>query len=621
MSAAREQPGQAGRTGVAMRAAYLALLAVTIAAVAVGGWLSARDFFVAVPNNLAFGFVTGTGSVTTTDKRQVRIYKATSAAAQASGLRADDIILSIEGRKVPAGASEQQIGDLMGEVKGPVATLVTRSVDGKVRTHRLPRQPDAWSVRIAGTGLTGWERSAVLFGADQLRLLLLVAAAILLYLRRPKDREALTLGAAFLLYCHFSGSGFWFWYALHLEPVQTAARALFLAFLLTALNRFPNGRFASRGSRLLVYMGIPALIGMAWAEADLKVLPAGLTSWAMLAVLAASGTGLILRYRSLPAGTERQQIKWAVAGFVGFILISAVLIVPRSLGLFFGADQGPVSFVSGVVLTTLASLLLPLGMLVSLLRYRLYDADAAITRSFAYALLTTSLMAIFAATEKSVEILGERYFAGNAAALSGGIAAGLAAILSAPIHHRVKGWAEQAFRKPLVTLRDAAPDRIADLRETATLKELAAAVLSQIHAGVRAERLAMIVGDDVVAARGLEKADVAAWRAGARPEVASSLAVAKGDPLFPVRLPVGRGGEEPVGTILVGRRPDGSIPAKEERQVLERLAPTIARAVETVRRREAQSRSEKSLRTRMLAELKRLGERIEKIEDRLSRKS
>ncbi|HEY0411828.1 MAG TPA: hypothetical protein VGD66_01645 [Allosphingosinicella sp.] len=587
-------PPLEGRFGAALRGAFLGLAGLTLLMLAWGGWLAATDFFVTVPNNLAFGFVTGSGSPTAPDTRQVRVFAASSDAARRSGLKRDDIILSVDGHAVPAHASEHDIGRLTGAVKGDVATIVTRSTDGAMRVHRLPRQPDAWSEKVAGTGLTGWQRSALLFGADELRLLFLAAAALLLYRSRRRDPVALLFGTVLLLFCHVSGSGFWFWHRLGVDGYKPWLASFLYALLAVALSAFPDGRFPSRWTRWLVAGGVPLFVALALFQLLTGRLPLYLPSWLTIALLLACGLGLVLRFRGLPRGTERQQAKWAVAGAASYILLTAAVAVPRLL--LFGAEPGPAMFVASVLAGAAASILLPLGLLVSLLRYRLYDAEAAISRSAAYSILTLGLLIGFAASKKGLELFAEHLFEGSAAALSGGVAAAIAALMITPLHHKVTRWAEERFHKALIAMRRLLPDEVGDLRETAGLAELGEAVLARIERGVRATRLALVVEGHAVATRNLG--------AGGPP-------VETGDPRFPVVLELRRPEGEPLGAILLGPRPDGSLYGKDERRALETIAGPVARDVDVVLRREAAARAR-------AAEIGRLKTRIRALETRLA---
>ena len=48
--------------------------------------------------------------------------------------------------------------------------------------------------------------------------------------------------------------------------------------------------------------------------------------------------------------------------------------------------------------------------------------------------------------------------------------------------------------------------------------------------------------------------------------------------------------EEPIGYLLVGPRPDGSIPSRDEQKALKEVQESIARAIRTVIKREARER-------------------------------
>ena len=63
--------------------------------------------------------------------------------------------------------------------------------------------------------------------------------------------------------------------------------------------------------------------------------------------------------------------------------------------------------------------------------------------------------------------------------------------------------------------------------------------------------------------------------------------------MFPLRIeliPSSERNVDPVGHILVGPRPDGSIPSKEEQKALAGVSETIARAILTVIKRERRER-------------------------------
>ena len=62
--------------------------------------------------------------------------------------------------------------------------------------------------------------------------------------------------------------------------------------------------------------------------------------------------------------------------------------------------------------------------------------------------------------------------------------------------------------------------------------------------------------------------------------------------MFPVRIPLvpSSDDEAPIGYILVGPRPDGTLPSKDEQQALEGVSESIARAIRNVIKREAREK-------------------------------
>ena len=80
------------------------------------------------------------------------------------------------------------------------------------------------------------------------------------------------------------------------------------------------------------------------------------------------------------------------------------------------------------------------------------------------------------------------------------------------------------------------------------------------------------------------------------------------DRLFPIRLPLipSSGDDQPIGFILVGPRPDGSIPSRDEQKALADVSEPIGRAVRTVMKREERERAVAELidaNSRRIAEL------------------
>ena len=225
-------------------------------------------------------------------------------------------------------------------------------------------------------------------------------------------------------------------------------------------------------------------------------------------------------------------------------------------------------------------MLVALGFLVSLLRYRLFDAETAVSRSAAYGGLTLALSRRSPATRSGHRDLGQNYFGMGIGNVAAAIAAAIAAVLLTPLHHRISHWAEQHFQRDLVLLKRELPEILEDLAIAATPPELAAAVLPRINAAVHATRSALVDPRGVIiAAEGVQLQDVQRWSAEKFGTADALEECARDDPLFPVRLQLACPVSGTVGWFLLGPRPDGSLYGKEDIGAVNSLRPAVRRAL------------------------------------------
>jgi hypothetical protein len=308
---------------------------------------------------------------------------------------------------------------------------------------------------------------------------------------------------------------------------------------------------------------------------------------------------LVSRYQRVGPGTERLQLRWAFFGLVtGIILTMLSIAGDAAVQAWQAIDPRWViwdyTFVSA--LGTWGIGVMALGLIVSILRYRLYDADTVIGRSAAYGVLTLGFVALFAASQKIIELLGEEYLGQNLGALAGGIGAALAALAIAPMHARIQRWAERRFQRALYRLRHGLPALVGDLRETSGIAQIAGAALDSIIEGVHARSAALIVGGQVIDARGIPAEDATAWWSAWPPTDHDGADCDRSDPIFPLRVPLEAEGHGRVGWLLVGPRPDASFFGATERNVIEEVAEPVARAVQVaLNREEREARYERRL--------------------------
>lgn len=426
----------------------------------------------------------------------------------------------------------------------------------------------------------------------------LITVSAILFRRRRTDPVAAMLGLSFLLWTasssvDFAGAG------LAWPILLDRCRFLLFAY---ALLFFPDGQWTPRWTRavaaaiLLVF-----LIGVFEA---LELLPT--QSFLPLAIgsVLLTLTALLARYRSLSSVMAKQQLKWVTLGLVAGI----ALILSARVGAAIAADTA-MPMAGTIVLEGLFQLgivIIALGFLTSLLRYRLYDAETAISRSAAYAALTLALVAIFAASESVIQAIGQRYFGSGIGDLSGGIAAAIAAVLLTPLHGRISNWAESHFQRDLIGLKSELPDLLGALSGISSVKRVASAVLPRIEEAIHSTRIAIVVEGKLVAIRGMTKSAGHRWLGRWVMPTSIELIHQDGDQDFPIRMtlrcPFGKGR----GWLLIGPRPDGSLYGADDLDALAAIAPPLRLTIFSVLARKREQRTAKAVLARLATKIGKL---------------
>ena len=411
-----------------------------------------------------------------------------------------------------------------------------------------------------------------------------MAAAVLLFLRRAREPVPALFSLSLLLIVGGSAN---LWIGLEapaLQPIISLMLPLGWCGLLVSVLLFPSGRLEPRWTRW-VLIPIALWTAASWVlDSGVAIYPQAYLDLSGVALFAVAIFAQVQRYRPLPVGPQRQQVRWAMFGFGSAAFVYALDLM---LVLWRAQSDDPtlVTWLTIIhpVLVLSGYLLLLGGLVISLLRFRLYDAEMVISRSAGFAVMTLALAATWAGAEQAIQVIFEDSF-GQQKALSAGLAAALAAMLVTPIHQRVMKWAERVFQKALTDLRLRLPAMIGDLRETASADDLLATSLERIHVGVRASRGAVLLpgrrGWKTAAAQGTTPAAVAAWLRD--DPLVGHPPIQRHDPVFPLRLPLeirDGGTVETIGWLLLGPRPDGSFFQRDELETLRELTDPIARSV------------------------------------------
>ena len=443
-----------------------------------------------------------------------------------------------------------------------------------------------WPLLAAAVAAVAWSwiqpsTPSEILALRLVKAMVLVAVSAILFRRRSRDPVAAMLAMAFLLWTisssiDFVSAGVW---------PALVDRCRFLLFAL-ALLLFPDGEWRPAWIRWTA-LAIVATFLLGIVEA------AGLTASSLYLPIAigcvlASLAALYQRYRSTEPGVQKQQLKWVTLGLVAGIALILSARVAAALTAGAAMSMGGVVAVEGTF--QLGIIVLALGFLVSLLRFRLYDAEAAISRSAIYAGLTLSLVGTFAACEALIELLGQRYLGSDIGSISGAVSAAVAAVLLTPLHARISSWAERQFQHDLALLKEELPDLLTALSAGSSVKRLAAAVLPHIERAVQSTRMALLVDGRAVAAQGISLSAARRLLNGWQPPAITDQVGRNDGDAFPLHIAL----RCPLGGIrawlFLGPRPDGSFYGKDELEALAVIAPALQRTLFQVAEREREER-------------------------------
>jgi hypothetical protein len=482
--------------------------------------------------------------------------------ADANGVSAVPLtarVVAIDGNRMPANLQITQFAKALEQAPGPNVKVTLQKSDGSIVELDQARRPlDVTPAQVKERNLRIWTRLAV----SLLACVALLACSLLLALRRPHDPVAMLLAFAFVGLAASVDPPLQLWLWTNQDIVLDVLGAVFFYLMLIALASFPDGVFVPRALRWLVPIGIPLAIFVSIPGVDENVqgiLGVGL----LFAVLGSQ----VIRFRREPDGIARQQIKYAGFGFAaGFLLVLAAVIYAASLG---DDPNGytPLQSLAVLLLFSSGIAAIAIGLLVALIRFRLWEADTVITRSAAYAVVTLIVGVVWAASSDLVKLVITEVMGHESEAGATTVGAIIAAGVFSPTQSAVLGWTRRHFGGPLDQIHDAAK-RLKSWGLTESPEEVATRALSIIdqaaHPAASAIVLDTAMGLELIASRG---------------EVTSS-----DDPRLIEKL-VLEDDESSVGTLLIGRRSDGNRYNRQEMDAIRVIIPSLAEALRVARGR------------------------------------
>jgi len=483
--------------------------------------------------------------------------------AKQLGIEKESRIVAIDGKPQNPENGIESLTEALRNAPGPAVQLRIAAPDGRLHDYRLTRSPIHSQEFEASEPLSRDMQLAIRLATSLLACTTLLLCAGLLFLRRARDPVALLLSFGFLSLAATMDPPLLMWLGLGFGDAYDVVSSSGWVLIVVALAAFPDGRFVPAWLRWIVPLSVLLAVVLSIDEIDPTIqipiavlLPIGLIAmW-------------VLRYRRLDRGIERQQIKWAASGFIaGFVLVGLAVLA----ALEFGDANSRSANLLIVIAFNLGLVLLPLGLLVSLTRFRLWEADVVITRSAAYAVVTVLVGIVWATSTDLVKEMVTAAMGQHNTTVSASISAVLAAGLFAPTQSLVLGYTKRRFGKYSSKLKTTA-ERLPAWSATASPADLGMRALAAIAESVHASRAAVLTltptGRELVAARGIEEPEALA-----APET-----VPEEDPRFTLQLPL-EDDDGPIGTLLLGPRSDGNRYNRDEREALQALTEPLAEAI------------------------------------------
>ncbi len=333
------------------------------------------------------------------------------------------LVLVIAGGPL-AGLAHQGLDSGDGSV--PVWVSAGFGVAGFVVAWRRPRNPLGWLILgVAALSALGEDGGFYALADYRLRHGELPLGWVALFAQACGRLSFVLLGLVFLLFPDGRPpSSRWRWLTWVYVGVSMAWTAG--AFILTAETiTGHNVRVDSTGNLAIIYQaaGAPAW----WTGVSETFFPLLVICWLL------SLASQVLSYRH-SSWERRQQLKWLMSGSAtagAGILAGVVLLGSRS----------EVLRVLGDIAIT-ASLAIPLGMGVAILKYRLYDIDRVISRTLAYAIVTSLLVALYA----GLVLLATQVFRFHST-VAVAVATLVAAALFHPLRLRVQHAVDRRFNR------------------------------------------------------------------------------------------------------------------------------------------------------------------------------
>ncbi len=408
--------------------------------------------------------------------------------ASRNGITQGSRIAAIDCKPVHRNLPVWTLAKQLSRPDGATAALLIRTPEGRSLTYRAVASNDYFRESDVAYPISRDVRIGLRLLIGLATCITLIACGVLLFLRRPRDPVALLFSASFLIFAGVIDPPMSLWMAFGLGDVFDFYTCTGWMLLVLGIAVFPDGAFVPRWTGWLLPI-LPVAAVLLTID-SLPSIPMVLVAFAAPLLLLFSQA---IKYRRLEPGIERQQIKWAAYGFaIGLLLITAAIVMAETI-----SQSSRWLPIYGLIILTLFNagfLAMVLGLLVSLTRFRLWEADQVISRSAISAAATLAVGVVWTLSIDLVKSGIPLALGHSDDAIATAAGAVLAAALFAPTQALAQRWAKRRLAGDGDRLRNLA-DRLAVWRATETPKEIGQRTLSALAMAIHCRGAAILLDD------------------------------------------------------------------------------------------------------------------------------
>ena len=268
-------------------------------------------------------------------------------------------------------------------------------------------------------------------------------------------------------------------------------KALVWPTFFVLLYLFPDGRFTPRWTGWLAPLPFLVFLFMLWNDPKNLLLTLG--QWLILLFAVGGIASQVYRYRRISTTGQRQQTKW-VMYVLGVVIASTViqqviLLLDPELSI---GTRGRFWFDlwGNYLLGTMIAALIPISMGISILRYRLWDIDILIRRTFSYAILTIALgLLYFGSVVLFQGVLGRLFADGSQVVIV--LSTLLIAALFNPLRREIQAGIDRRFYRSKYDAARAIEEFSTAARRDVDLDHLTGQLVNVVQKNVQPEQVSL----------------------------------------------------------------------------------------------------------------------------------